>query len=72
MNPELLDILAGRHCCQCVGWEFPRDMAGIRMNAFAVEGRVTWEMWLHEHFWSQVEAGEISLNPQKLFRGRVN
>jgi len=72
MNPELLDILAGRHCRHCIGWEFPRDMKSIRMNAFAVEGRVAWEVWMHKHFWKEVAKGEIGLDPQKLFRRYVN
>lgn len=72
MNPQLLDILAGRHCCQCTEAQFPRDMDSIRMNAFAIEGKVIWEVWLHKHFWDEVAKGNIGLNPQKLFRGYVN
>jgi hypothetical protein len=68
MNPELLDIMAGRHCCRCHNWEFPRDMQSVRMNAFAIEGKVMWEVWMHKHFWSEVGPGNIGLDPVKLFR----
>ena len=72
MNPELMDIMAGRHCCECINWEFPHEGKTIRMNAFATEGRVIWETWIHKHFWSEVAKGSIGLNPQWLFRGLVN
>jgi hypothetical protein len=72
MNPELLDILAGRHCCHCASDTFPRDLASIRMNAFAIEGSVTWEVWMHKHFWNEVALGNLGLNSMKLFKGMVN
>lgn len=66
VNPELLDIFAGRHCCQCE--TFPLEGNAIRMNTFCLDGSVTWEVWLHKHFWNEVELGNIGLDPVKLFR----
>jgi hypothetical protein len=70
MNPELLDILAGRHCCRCTSDHFPLDGGAIRMNAFCIDGGMMWEVWLHKYFWNEVRLGNIGLDPQLLFRPR--
>jgi hypothetical protein len=40
----------------------------LDLNASAVEGCVTWEVWLHKYFWREVAEGRIGLDPVKLFR----
>lgn len=47
---------------------FPFENGAIKMDAFAVEGRVVYEIWLWKHFWKEVERGNVGLNPIELFR----
>lgn len=49
-------------------WYFPFENGAVKMDAFAVEGRVIYEIHLWKHFWREVELGIAGLNPIKLFQ----
>lgn len=58
-----------RQCDECrrLRWHYPFENGAIKMDAFAVEGRVIYEIHLWRHFWKEVERGDVGLNPIKLF-----
>lgn len=48
-------------------WYFPFENGAVKMDAFAVEGRVIYEIHLWKHFWRQVKRADVGLNPIKMF-----
>ena len=64
----VLDHMAGRFNPWLYDWCFPVVNGAIAMNAFCVEGKVIWEVWVQKHFWARVRTGELGLNPKNLFR----
>lgn len=68
----VLDHLAGRFDPYLYDSCFPVVNGAICMNAFCIEGQITWYVQLETAFWVRVRAGELGLNPEHLFRRTVN